>query len=123
MQGPTTKSYASFLDLGFEDKMSQLMSGDFAVLCQGFRDIFLHASLFTDAFQARAVEASNYSPQIPNLISYSHSTVKIWIEELKRWVVFDPWLAIMVTMEGGPIGSQELQRYFGQGKIKKTFCS
>ncbi|HBS22317.1 MAG TPA: hypothetical protein DD982_07305 [Thalassospira sp.] len=81
--------------------MSQLMSGDFVVLCQGFRDIFLHASLFTDAFQARAVEAYNYSPQIPNLISYSHSTVKIWIEELKRWVVFDPWLAIMVTMEGG----------------------
>jgi hypothetical protein len=61
--------------------------------------------------KVRGVEAYNYTPQMGSLISYGHSTAELWVEELQRWVLFDPWLAIMVADEDGiPVGAADLQR-------------
>lgn len=107
-QGPTSKSYSDFLGQTFEAKIREVRSGEFALMCQGFRDLFLHASTAIPKLKMRAVEAYNYSPQIPDLITYSHSTAEVWVEQLKGWVLFDPWLGIIVTQDGVPIGAQEL---------------
>jgi hypothetical protein len=111
-QGPTATSYTDFLEQPFEEKMRRVRSGEFAVMCQGFRDLFVHASTATPQIKIRPVEAYNYSPQIPDLITYGHSTAEIWVEEIESWVLFDPWLGIIVTQNGIPIGAEEL------GKVK-----
>jgi hypothetical protein len=107
-QGPTSESYATFLEQNFEEKMRRVGAGEFAVMCQGFRDLFLHASAANHHFKVRPIEAYNYYPNIPNLITYGHSTAEIWVEALNRWVLFDPWLGIMVAHKGIPIGAKEL---------------
>ena len=110
-QGPTSQSYSQFLEQTFEEKMRRVKAGEFAVMCQGFRDLFLHASSATDAFRARPVEALNYSPQIPDLIAYGHSTAEIYVRSLNKWVLFDPWLGIIVTRNGVPLGARELSKF------------
>lgn len=107
-QGPIEKSYRRFLKQPFEDKLRQVRDGDFAVMCTGFRDLFAHAALSIPGLKVRLVEAANYAPRISGLISYSHSTAEIWVEALGKWVIFDPWLAIVVEDHGTPIGVEEL---------------
>ena len=114
-QGPTSHSYSEFLEQTFEVKMNRLKSGDFAVMCQGFRDLFIHAASADKHFDIRLIEAYNYSPQLPDLISYSHSTAEIYIESLNKWVLFDPWLAIIVTKNGIPVGAAEISSMSGEG--------
>lgn len=109
-QGPTSKSYDRFLELTFQEKMRRVGSGEFAVMCQGFRDLFLHASSADDHFRVRAIEAYNYAPQIPDLIAYGHSTAEVYVNSLKKWVLFDPWLGIIVTKNGVPIGAAEINQ-------------
>ncbi|MGI9449769.1 MAG: hypothetical protein ACR2QH_03860 [Geminicoccaceae bacterium] len=109
-QGPTSQSYAAFLGQPFEEKMRRVKTGDFAVMCQGFRDIFLHASTADNRFLVRPIEAYNYYPQIPDLISYGHSTAEVWIEALKKWVLFDPWLGIIVMYRNIPVGAAEVNQ-------------
>lgn len=110
-QGPTSQSYSQFLEQTFEEKMRRVKTGEFAVMCQGFRDLFLHASSATDAFRARPVEAYNYSPQIPDLITYGHSTAEIYVRSLNKWVLLDPWLGIIVTRNSVPLGARDLSKY------------
>lgn len=107
-QGPTSESYTIFLEKTFEEKMRRVCAGEFAVMCQGFRDLFIHASSSEGSFQVRPIDAFNYHPQIPDLISYSHATAEIWVESLQRWVLFDPWLGIMIAHKGVPVGAKEL---------------
>ena len=108
-QGPTKKSYDNFVNLSLGEKIEALRKGEFAVMCTGFRDLFLHASVGVPELKIRGVEAYNYSPQFPDLITYGHSTAEIWIEDLNRWVLFDPWLAIMILDEDNlPIGSEKI---------------
>ena len=110
-QGPTSRSYSDFLQHSFEAKLEIVQNGEFALMCQGMRDLFLHASEGIEGLNVRAVEAFNYGRHIPDLISYGHSTAEIWIEELDKYVIFDPWLALMVTdTKGTLIGAEELQR-------------
>ena len=116
--GPTNKSYSQFLNLKFEKKLEILVNGDFPLTCQIFRDLFLHASKANNTFKIRAVEAYNYYPQIPKLISFGHSLTEIWIEKLQKWVIFDPWLAIMVENDGILIGAEELKKSLVNEKIK-----
>jgi len=108
-KGPTAESHVSYQEQGFEEKLRRLRAGEFAVMCSGFRDLFVHASTGTDRFKVRPIEAYNYYPQIPELITYSHSATEIWVEELSKWVLFDPWLGIMITKNGTPIGAAELR--------------
>ncbi len=110
VQGPTSKSYSDFLQHSLEAKLEIVQNGEFALMCQGMRDLFLHASEGVEGLNARAVEAFNYGRHIPDLISYGHSTAEIWIEELNQYVIFDPWLALMVTdTKGTPIGADQLR--------------
>jgi hypothetical protein len=109
-QGPTSKSYTHFLEQTFEEKIRRVETGDFAVMCQGFRDLFIHAASADKRFNARPIDAFNYSPQLPGLISYSHATAEIYIKSLDKWVLFDPWLAIIVTKNSVPVGSAEISQ-------------
>jgi hypothetical protein len=116
-QGPTPENYTHFLEQTFEEKVRRLQTGEFAVMCQGFRDLFLHASSGEDRIHVRAVDAYNYAPQIPDLITYSHSTTEVYVGSLKKWVLFDPWLAIIVTKNGVPTGAAELREPKGQESL------
>lgn len=111
-QGPTSLTYANFLQRSFPEKLEAIRDGKFSVMCAGFRDLFLHAAANRSSLKVRAVAAMNYSPQIADLISYSHATTEIWIPELKRWVLFDPWYGIMVTMNGKPSGAKDIQKNY-----------
>lgn len=111
-QGPVSESYDDFLKHTFNEKLEILRSGKFAVMCQGFRDLFLHASYGIPKLKVRAIEALNYAPPFNDLISYGHSTAEIWIEGLGKWVVFDPWLGVMVAKKNGEfVGAFELQKF------------
>lgn len=114
-QGPTSQSYSQFLEETFEQKMSRLRTGNFAVMCQGFRDLFIHAASANKHFNIRAIEAYNYSPQLTDLISYGHATAEIYIKSLNKWVLFDPWLAIIVTKNGIPVGAAEISSMSDEG--------
>lgn len=107
-QGPTAKSYDEFLSNPLPTKLQLVQDGDFAIMCSGFRDLFAHASLGVPGLKVRLVEATNYAPQLPGLVTYSHSTAEVWVEALNRWVLFDPWLGITVTRNGEPVGVLEL---------------
>jgi hypothetical protein len=110
-QGPTSQSYSEFLEQTFEEKMRRLKTGNFSVMCQGFRDLFIHAASANKHFNIRPIEAFNYSPQLPDLISYSHSTTEIYIEQINKWVLFDPWLGIILNKNGIPVGVKELTEH------------
>ena len=110
-QGPTSQSYSEFLEQTFEEKMSRLRTGNFTIMCQGFRDLFVHAASTNKHFNIRPIEAFNYSPQLPDLITYSHSTTEIYIGQLNKWVLFDPWLGIILKKNGIPIGVKELIKH------------
>lgn len=117
--GPSLASYDRFLEQNFEDKMRQLSTGEMSVSCQGFRDLFLHAStVATNPIKLRPVEAFNYYPQIPDLINYGHSTAEIWVESLGKWVIFDPWLAITVTKNNIPVSADELSNASNANEYK-----
>jgi hypothetical protein len=107
-QGPIDKSYMNFLSYTLKEKLELVTSGGFSIMCQGFRDIFIHASTGVQGLKTRAIDAYNYSPQINDLISYSHSTVEIWLEAEKKWVLFDPWLGIMIKKEGKYLGAVDI---------------
>ena len=108
--GPTTRSYSEFLQQPYEEKLRRIQTGEFAVMCTGFRDLFVHASIAIPGLKIRLVDAVNYQPQIHDLITYGHSTAEVWVEQLSRWVLFDPWLGIIVTHNGVPIGADELSK-------------
>jgi hypothetical protein len=109
-QGPSNKSYTEFLELPFEEKMRRVQTGEFAVMCQGFRDLFFHASTAIANLEVRMIDAVNYAPNLKDLVSYSHATTEVWVRSLKKWVLFDPWLGIIVIKDGMPIGSEELSK-------------
>jgi hypothetical protein len=109
-QGPTSKSYSDFLMQPFEEKMRRVRVGDFAVMCSGFRDLFAHASIGIPDLKVRLIEAVNYAPQFPDLITYGHSTTEVWVQELAKWVLFDPWLGIIIVENGLPLGAEELSK-------------
>lgn len=109
--GPIDMSYREFLGHTLEEKLEFVRDGKFSVQCQGFRDLFIHASEGIQDLQVRAIEAYNYTPQFSDLISYGHSTLEIWIDSIEKWVLFDPWLAIMVYHNGMPVGAGDLHRH------------
>jgi hypothetical protein len=110
-QGPSSESYLEFLRYPLEEKLERVRSGKSAVMCQGFRDLFLHASYGVPHLKARAIEAMNYAPPFKDLITYGHSTAEIWLDNPGKWVIFDPWLGIMIEdINGELVGAFELQK-------------
>jgi hypothetical protein len=106
--GPTNLSYDEYLSRPFDDKLAMVREGRTAVMCQGVRDLFLHASSAFPNLRTRAVEALNYSPSMPDLVSYGHSTAEVWVESLQKWVLVDPWLGIVPASSGAVLSASEM---------------
>ncbi len=111
--GPTNLARSAFIRYPFDKKVDLVRSGKFSVQCAGFRDLFLHASTVFPELRLRALDANNYSPQLGDLITYGHASAEIWISALRRWVIFDPWLGIIVLRDGVPVGAKELNAGIG----------
>jgi hypothetical protein len=105
--GPISSPYDSFLSKDLGTKLDMLQTGQFAVMCQGMRDLFLHATLSIPGLKARAVEAFNYAKPFEDLVTYGHSTSEIWVKELKQWVIVDPWIGAAFRDEMGRFLSAE----------------
>ncbi len=98
--GPISASYTEFAARSLKEKLHLVRSGEFAIMCSGMRDLFLHAIAQT-AVQARAVDAFNHTYAFSDLISYAHSAAEIWVPALDKWVLIDPWAAIYIENEQG----------------------
>lgn len=62
--------------------IKQSRGGKFAGMCQGMRDMFLHGAMLA-GLRVRAAEAYNYAPQFTELITYGHSTAKVFVKGVK----------------------------------------
>ena len=77
-------------------------------MCQGIRDLFLHLTSATD-IKARAVSALNYYPLFNDLTPFSHATAEVWIQDLNKWVIVDPWFGFaLMTKEGNPVSAEDI---------------
>lgn len=101
--GPISVSYGNYLKERFQDKLKDLRTGKFSVMCQGMRDLFIHATFAFPNVHARAVEAVNYTQAYPDLITYGHSTAEVWVPEIGKWVIVDPWIGISVINSRGQL--------------------
>lgn len=104
---PTDKSYSDFIQQPFEKKLQQIHRGEFPVSCQGIRDMFLHAALGFPDFQVRAVNACNYAPQFEDLTTYAHATAEVYVRNIDKWVLTDPWTGFVLTNQEGEYMSAE----------------
>ena len=109
LSGPTNIGYDGFLSLPFEEKMTKLTNGEYSVQCQAFRDVFLHALKYYDGLRMRGVELLNFRSNSDELITYGHSTAEIWIDELGKWILFDPWLGLSVKSDGILLSASEIK--------------
>lgn len=116
--GPFKKRYADFLLLTFDEKLKKLANNEYAVMCGGFRDLFLHGSL--NLIQTRAVNMLNhYSPSSPDLAAYTHALAEVWVSALNQWVAIDPWLAVIFqNAEGHFLSAEQLAKSKQPNKIK-----
>lgn len=107
--GPINRNHKSYELATFEQKIAMLEKGKYAVQCATFRDLFVHAAA-VKGLDVRCIGALNYSPQHPDLLSYTHALCEIWVSTFQRYIIFDPWFGgLMVTKDGSPIGAEQLQ--------------
>jgi len=107
--GPINSRYEDFLAQPLSTKWELLEKGRVAVMCQGLRDLFLHASAGVEGVKLRAVELYNYAPAFPKLITYGHSSSEVWVSALNKWVLIDAWLGIIVVdTQGTPLSANEI---------------
>lgn len=105
LTGPTNGDSVAFEASSFDEKIQILRESKFAVQCSGFRDLFAHLALSL-GYRVRLVDAFNHDPVFPDLIPYGHSTAEVYLNSLRKWVLFDPWFGGMViTHEGSPLGT------------------
>lgn len=107
--GPIGKNHKKYDLARFSKKITMLEQGKYAVQCSGFRDLFVHAAV-SCGLTVNSVDAYNYSPRFPDLVTYGHSLCEVWISNLQKSVIFDPWLCgLMVNVNDSPIGVGHLQ--------------
>lgn len=109
--GPTHYPYAQFLSKPLDEKWALLEAGTAAAMCQGMRDMFLHASSGIKELRLRATELYNYAPPFPELITYGHSSSEVWVGSLEKWVLVDAWLGIMIVDRANtPLSAEEIAK-------------
>ncbi len=94
--GPCNASYAQFCNLDTSEQIRHLRNGLFSVQCSDVRDLFFRMAR-SEGMRVRKVEAFNYYPALPELIPYGHSLIEVYHPGLKRWLLVDPWYAIMLS--------------------------
>lgn len=94
--GPCNASYAQFCNLDTNEQIRHLRNGLFSVQCSGVRDLFFRMAR-SEGLIVRKVEAFNYFPALPELIPYGHSLIEVYHPDLKRWLLVDPWYAVMFS--------------------------
>ncbi len=107
--GPSPKTYADFLGLALGKKIRALQSGEHAVMCAGFRDLWLSVAASAPAMgPVRPIGAYNFYPAIGDLVTFSHALAEFWVQSEQRWVLIDPWFGFMLKRDGRLLGVQDL---------------
>lgn len=107
--GQEEKPYAEFVGLGIDEKFKKMRSFEFKILCQGVRDLFLHAvSASETLIITRGVDAVNYRPQVGMLQTYSHALAEVYVDSLKSWVLVDPWYGFALRLNGDFLSAADL---------------
>jgi hypothetical protein len=108
--GPVGKNHREYNQGSFHKKLKMLSTGRYAVQCTGFRDLFVQLAVSAH-LKVRSIDANNYAPQFPDLISYSHSLCEIYISALDGYVLFDPWFAGLMLHDdsGVPLRVEDIQ--------------
>lgn len=93
-------------------RLGLLKAGQWAVSCQGIRDIFVELAAQDPEIPAvRTVGLYQYSPAWPDLISNSHAVAEIYSEHLDKWIMIDPHFGTLYTQNGIPLSVSELSDY------------
>lgn len=103
--GTTAKSYVRFSSQSYETKLNVVRSGDFRVMCQGLRDLFVHASLADESLKIRPIDLYSYGPQIGELRGHTHAATEVYVSALTKWVLVDPWMGIALAGRRGLVGA------------------
>lgn len=121
--GPYLRNHRMFSLSSFTKRIKMLLKGDYAIQCTGFRDLF--AWLCTSAgLKVRAIDANNAKPEFNDLITYGHSLCEIYIKNLKKYVIVDPWFggALVIgelrNSVGVPLSSKELMQRNEDSELK-----
>jgi hypothetical protein len=116
--GPNSRNFMRFNSQSFDEKIRQVRSGEYSLMCQGIRDLFLHLSLANRSLAARPVDAFDYLPHFRDLISYSHAIAEVYVQTLNKWVMIDPWNGLCLTYEGKLLGAKEIAGVKNQDAIQ-----
>lgn len=93
-------------------RLRLLKAGQWAVSCQGIRDIFAELAAQDPEIPAvRTVGLYQYSPAWPDLIGNSHAVAEIYSEHLDKWIMIDPPLGTLYMRNGIPLSARELSGY------------
>ena len=126
--GPVHNNHSEYHSASLDRRLEMLISGDYAVQCSGFRDLFVW--IYKDSgFKIRNIDANCTVSRFKDLISYGHSLCEIFIKAIDRWVIFDPWFGgVMLLDEDGLVGLDGLatrsvngDKYFSLSSVIKTY--
>lgn len=126
--GPVNTNHSEYYSASLDRRIEMLISGDYSVQCSGFRDLF--GWLYRGSgFPIRNIDANCTLSRFKGLISYGHSLCEIFIKELGRWVIFDPWFAgAMLLDKDGLVGLDGIaskgvnrSKYYSLTSVIKTY--
>lgn len=97
--GGASMSEDDFLRLPPKQRLDLVWSGQFRVSCAGVRDIWLDIAKESDILSGKVRHVSAYQNELlssSDLVFKSHALVEVYIEQLEKWVVFDPWFGVVL---------------------------
>jgi hypothetical protein len=101
--------YSEFLSLPVQERIRQMRAGEYAVMCAGFRDMWLALAAGSPELGiVRHVGAYNFSPPLGDLVPLSHALAELWVASEQRWVLIDPWFGFMLRRNGRFLGVSDL---------------
>lgn len=96
-------------DVPPEQRLKHFRRGTMSVMCAEFRNLFLDFAARNALIgRVRPVNAFNYFPPFRDLVPYSHALAEIYVQSWERWVLVDPWLGFMLSIDGRLVDVEEL---------------